>query len=374
MKTQIPDYEKRKQRLCIEGRALGVGDTIILTSPRSVQYLSGFIVDGVSQADYSPAYFVLDVDNCISTLIVHNLPAVVAQSAHADRCLHWNLYDAATQSAGARFRDGVRYLLNIIDPHGPIGIETGSFPHIGLDSQLVDMTDVLASMRRVKELAELDAIRNALSVVEEGYREARRILCPGITEISVFASVLHAMTVHAGTAINLNGDFISGSRATRIVGPATRRTLVRGEPVILDMAPIVLGYRADTAATFVVGEPPSGRQAELEYALHNALEVGETRLYPGSKASSVYDAVSDALYQSGFRGAFPHHAGHGLGLEHPEAPYFVPQSTEILVPGDVVTLEPGAYGTDFAGRIEHDYLITATGFERLSAHDTSFTI
>ena len=37
--------------------------------------------------------------------------------------------------------------------------------------------------------------------------------------------------------------------------------------------------------------------------------------------------------------------------------------------GDVVTLEPGLYITGVGGlRIEHNYLVTATGYERLSNH------
>jgi Xaa-Pro aminopeptidase len=68
--------------------------------------------------------------------------------------------------------------------------------------------------------------------------------------------------------------------------------------------------------------------------------------------------------------AFPHHAGHGIGLSHPEAPFFVPGSTEILVEGDVVTLEPGAYVAGVGGlRIEHNYRITANGPRVLSGHD-----
>ena len=38
-------------------------------------------------------------------------------------------------------------------------------------------------------------------------------------------------------------------------------------------------------------------------------------------------------------------------------------------PGDVVTLEPGLYITGIGGiRIEHNYLITDGGYERLSNH------
>ena len=66
---------------------------------------------------------------------------------------------------------------------------------------------------------------------------------------------------------------------------------------------------------------------------------------------------------------FPHHAGHGLGLTHPEAPYLVRHADETLLAGDVVTLEPGLYVAGVGGiRIEHNYLVTDRGDQRLSNH------
>ena len=47
----------------------------------------------------------------------------------------------------------------------------------------------------------------------------------------------------------------------------------------------------------------------------------------------------------------------------------VRHATETLVAGDVVTLEPGLYVDGVGGiRIEHNYLVTDGGFERLSGH------
>jgi Xaa-Pro aminopeptidase len=104
------------------------------------------------------------------------------------------------------------------------------------------------------------------------------------------------------------------------------------------------------------------------------MAAGERELKPGASCQVVYDAVRGALAAAGLADHFPHHAGHGLGLTHPEAPYFVRQSTESLVEGDVVTLEPGVYVPDVGGiRIEHNYAITAAGFERLSNHTISLT-
>ena len=69
-----------------------------------------------------------------------------------------------------------------------------------------------------------------------------------------------------------------------------------------------------------------------------------------------------------------HHAGHGLGLGHPESPIIVSDSTDVLLAGDIVTLEPGSYVEGIGGmRIEHNYLITEDGYERLSNHEIRLT-
>jgi Xaa-Pro aminopeptidase len=100
---------------------------------------------------------------------------------------------------------------------------------------------------------------------------------------------------------------------------------------------------------------------------------GEAALNPGTKASDVYKAVSQPLQDAGY-GPLPHHAGHGIGLGHPEPPILVPESTDALLAGDVVTLEPGLYVAGIGGmRIEHNYLIAASGYRRLSNHVISLT-
>ena len=82
---------------------------------------------------------------------------------------------------------------------------------------------------------------------------------------------------------------------------------------------------------------------------------------------AVYDAVRGVFAKEGVADDFPHHAGHGLGLTHPEAPFFVRHADETLLEGDVVTLEPGLYVPGVGGiRIENNYLVTKAGYEKMS--------
>jgi Xaa-Pro aminopeptidase len=138
---------------------------------------------------------------------------------------------------------------------------------------------------------------------------------------------------------------------------------------ILDFSVVIAGYRSDFTNTLVVGREPTADQRRLYDLCIKAMTAGEGELQAGAACLTVYQAVRNVFERAEMAQYFPHHAGHGLGLTHPEAPYFVRQANETLVAGDVVTLEPGLYVPGVGGiRIEHNYLVTEGGYERLSNH------
>jgi Xaa-Pro aminopeptidase len=258
----------------------------------------------------------------------------------------------AEGAGGDLFGAGAAALATAVADSGArvVGYERGWLPHGVLAGEGVDLNATLAAMRRSKDADELALIREALRVAAAGHRAARSTIRPGVSELDVFNAIQAAMTLEIG-------------------GFATDRVIRAGDVMIIDTFPIVNGYRADFTATIAATPDVSDNQRRLDTALHEAMAAAEARLRAGTVAGDVYRAVRGTLEAHGFAAYFPHHAGHGLGLDHPEAPYFVPDSDEVLEAGDVVTVEPGAYGDDFAARIENNYLITADGFEKLTGHD-----
>jgi Xaa-Pro aminopeptidase len=186
--------------------------------------------------------------------------------------------------------------------------------------------------------------------------------------MDLYVEVQAAITRAAGEPIVMMGDFAAGERSGRVGGPPTDNVLQPGDLMIFDLFPRIGGYRADIANTLCAGQPTQEQRDHLA-VLQAALQAGEATLRPGVTAAEVYAAGREPIAAAGLGDAFPHHAGHGLGLGHPEPPFLVPESQEILQAGDVVTLEPGAYRRGWGGaRIEHNYLITETGYQRLSNH------
>jgi len=162
------------------------------------------------------------------------------------------------------------------------------------------------------------------------------------------------------------GDFISGERTIETSGSPTNRELERGDTMIVDLQTVCDNYWADITRTFAVGRP-SKRQLKVWKALTEAKAAAESVLKPGALAGDLYKAARKVIDKAGYGDSFPHHVGHGIGLESQEPPFILPNSTEQLKEGVVCAIELGIYDGSTGGiRVEDDYLITEEGFEKLS--------
>ena len=115
----------------------------------------------------------------------------------------------------------------------------------------------------------------------------------------------------------------------------------------------------------------------MHTAVVEAKAAAVLALRTGVKGSTVHQATVDTLQTHGFAFGFPgkdqptnaitmpHGTGHGLGLSVHEPPLLDGKGTA-LVRGDVVTIEPGLYGTLVGGiRVEDVYAIQDDGPKQL---------
>jgi Xaa-Pro aminopeptidase len=201
------------------------------------------------------------------------------------------------------------------------------------------------------------------------YSVAKEKSVAGNTELDVYAAVQHELTRRVGSYVLFAGDFVSGERSLRIGGYPTTRILSNGETFILDLWLTSKGYWSDTSRTFIIGGGASAEQKRILETLKQAMAAGEEMLRPGVKAREVYAAVYDVIVKSGYGSKFPHHAGHAVGLDDQEPPFFIPADEMELQEGNVCTLEPGVYIPGLGGfRIENDYLIKSGTIERLTSY------
>jgi Xaa-Pro aminopeptidase len=151
-------------------------------------------------------------------------------------------------------------------------------------------------------------------------------------------------------------------------------------PLVVDIFPRDngSGVYTDMTRTFVVGDVPADVR-EWHRLVKEALDraIAETR--PGADTRAIFEGSCEIFEAAGeltmrtkkpgepLVDGFFHGLGHGVGLEVHEAPGLGLTSDEKLMPGDVVTIEPGLYRAGYGGvRLEDIVLVTETGAEVLT--------
>ncbi len=351
---------RRRLRLWQELDPPPESDHLRLGDPVHLNYLANFYVDPFSLGAGFGSYLLLRKDGKAKLIYDNRLPESV-EAAHVEERTVVTWYDGQSPALGPR----QLALLQSVNPmHG--GLRIHDRPGDPMAAQLIQ---TVAQMRRQKDADELDVMRRCMRAGEAGHEWARQNIKAGMTELDMYRGVNSACIVAAGHPVIVYGDFAVSPGPERHGGPPTSRVLEPGDMFILDFSVVIHGYRSDFTNTLVVEREPSADQRRLYDLCVAAMTAGEKELRAGTACRSVYGAVHNVFDRAGVAEHCPHHAGHGLGLTHPEAPYIVRHADETLLAGDVVTLEPGLYITGIGGlRIERNYLITATGFETLSRH------
>lgn len=351
-------------------------DWVLIADPAGLMYFANFWASPfVFRSAEAPAMLLMSRDGR-SVLVADNVQSAFAEKAFVDERVTPAWY-RGTESAPHRGGLMVRAALERLarSPGVAFGIGASSVPAgviEGLRSQwsgvrFLDVDDVVRRLRRAKDADEVDLLLRTMRAAEAGQAAAMRGITPGMSELDAFRLIQSASVQAAGEPAWVYGDFASGAEP-RGGGPGNR-VIAAGDLFLLDYSVVLYHYRCDFANTFVVGGKPTDRQRELSAACLQAMAAGEKLLQPGTPCAEIDRAVRAVFESRGLGGTFPHHTGHGLGLGHPEPPYLVPQSTDTLIVGDVVTIEPGQYVPGVGGmRFERNYLITAGGYEVLSRH------
>jgi len=227
-------------------------------------------------------------------------------------------------------------------------------------------TDVLRTLRMVKDAAEIDALRKAGAAIDRVHARVPEFLVPGRTEADVAADIAEAIVAegHSEVAFIIVG---SGPNGADPHHECSDRRLQVGDVVVVDIGgPYEPGYNSDSTRTYSIGEPDAEiarRYAVLQRAQAEAVRA----VRPGVTAGSIDAVARDVLAAEGLAEVFVHRTGHGIGLSVHEEPYIVSGNEITLTPGMAFSVEPGIYFPGHWGaRIEDIVIVTEDGAESVN--------
>jgi Xaa-Pro aminopeptidase len=268
------------------------------------------------------------------------------------------------------------------------------------DAVMVDASPAIRKIRMVKSPHEVAQIKKAARMIQDAWTQLPAWIRPGITELEVLAEMERYLRIQGHQGIQRTRGFnyevgygafsaganacfptsFPGSTGFRGLYPAISNTgsdrrLAPGEPLLVDISGGYGGYLADAARTFVLGALARDllQAHELTLALNREIE---SMLQPGTECRKICERIFEKAEASGcpgfFMGAEDNHlryVGHGVGLELDELPVMAPGSDTRLEQGMILAIEPKIFFPNRGGvGIENMYLITETGFEKLTPY------
>jgi Xaa-Pro aminopeptidase len=280
--------------------------------------------------------------------------------------------DACVDAAGAYGRVGLELSLGTQASDRMVG-EPTTFTKAWFDAfpAAADSTALLARARMLKTEQEIARLRIANEIATQAMHHVRRRLEPGMKESE--AAALWQGFVHGqGTArddveLALPFSLVWAGRGIKTFTATADLPVVEGEPVLFEIWVCADGYWADHTKNLVVGDLRPD-YAELEQGLLEVYGAALEACSPGRSMAELDSSVRDGLAALGYPGQPSHPVCHGVGARAHEPPYPHQAAGGAFEETMVLAVEPGVYWEGGGGlRVEDNFLVTATGLEKLSA-------
>src|SRR5487761_73207 len=226
------------------------------------------------------------------------------------------------------------------------------------DAKMVDVGEAVARARSIKDESEIEAIQKACNIASGVYKKVPDLLKDGITESEVAAEMAYEMQRAGGSGVSFPSIIAFGKNSALPHYSAGGARLRKGQYVLTDYGTVYRRYCSDITRTLVYGQA-SKQQKRMYSIVREALAVGTENCTPDHTGAEVNSRVTEVIDATEYKGRFIHSTGHSLGLDVHDGPALSSAVKSKLVPGMVVTVEPGIYVSSLGGvRIEDDVLIT----------------
>jgi len=267
---------------------------------------------------------------------------------------------------------------------------------VATPTQLSDLDAVLHEQRLIKSDEEVELMRQAAQITVQGHLAAMREVKKLQTERQLQAEVEYTFKRLNSPRVAFGTIAACGENACILHYTENSDALEAGELVLVDAGAELAGFSGDITTTFPVSGKFSQPQKQLYELVLKAQQAVIAVIRPGVSYDELHQTscriLTQGLIELGilqgdleklleeevYKPYFMHGTGHWLGMDvHDVGAYKVKGQWRTLVPGMVLTVEPGLYiapeqtevAVQWRGigiRIEDDVLVTESGCEVLT--------
>ncbi|MDO4570124.1 MAG: aminopeptidase P family protein [Planctomycetia bacterium] len=240
-----------------------------------------------------------------------------------------------------------------------------------LEERMTPLQNVIETIRQVKKVGEIEAIRRAISVAETAFLALKDELAKkrrrGTTELDVARRLETLMRENGAQAPSFPTIVAVGQNAAHCHAVPGNTRLGAAGTLLIDWGARVDDYVSDSTRVLVYGDETPSNFAKIYKIVLDAQRKAIDAIRPGVSCATIDDVARSYIRRCGYGDNFTHGLGHGIGVEVHEAPSLSASSSTVLKAGMVVTVEPGIYIPEWGGiRIEDDVLVTRDGCEVLT--------
>lgn len=226
-----------------------------------------------------------------------------------------------------------------------------------------ELDGYMKALRSVKTEDERLKLLKAQQIAEEGFKNILPLIKPGALERDIALELEYQMRKAGAQGISFDTIVVTGVNSSKPHGVPGNTAIENGDFVTIDFGAVYEGYHSDTTRTLAVGSV-SDEQRRVYNTVLKAQTAGVDALRAGITAKGADAVCRDIITDAGYGSYFTHSTGHGVGVEIHESPNLSPVADEhiVLLPGNVVTVEPGIYiPGKFGVRIEDMLYVTEDG-------------
>lgn len=351
-------------------------DAILLFAPESHFWLTGYDTFGFAMFQA----MILDADGRIALLTrLPDLRQAQNTSVIAPANIHvWPEFSGANPAQDLAVLLGD---MGLADKR--LGVETRTaglthFNGMALANAvpgLIEASDLIAELRRMKTPAEVAQIRRAAQMTDAALDAALAVTAPGAFEGDIQAAMQGAILSMGGEPAGNETVIGSGKNALLCRSFAGRRHLDAQDQLTLEWSGSAARYHAAAMRTVVIGAP-SAQQRTMHAACEEALEACEAAIRPGRPMAAVYTAHANVFDKRGLGHARLQACGYGMGIAYNpiwvEFPMFTEGNPTVMYENQAFFLHMIVMDSDagLAMTLGHTVLVGADGVERLSRHGT----